>query len=196
VFAANTRYWRGRPRLNEVRIAIIPNTNTAMQLLRTHEIDVIDGISKPLIRDLAAMSGIAVQSHLVANYRHLDFNLRNTILADVAVRRAIARGIDYNRIIATVYGGYGVRAATDIPPFSWAANTLSPIPFDPQEARRILDADGWRPDSSGIRTKGSKRLALTISTAAGNRASESSEALIAEQLKQIGVELATKNYAA
>ena len=195
VFAANPNYWRGRPRLDEVRIKIVPNTNTSIQLLQTHEVDVVDGISKPLVHLLANISGIKTYVTLVANYRHLDFNLRNPILADVAVRRAIARGIDYDRIIATVYAGYGERAATDVPPFSWAANSLKPIPYDPAAAQRLLDADGWRPGPDGIREKAGRRLALTISSAAGNRAAESSETLIAQQLKMIGVELAVKNYA-
>ena len=195
VFAANPRYWRGRPRLDEVRIKIVPNTNTSLQLLQTHEVDVVDGISKPLVRDLAGIRGITIYTTLVANYRHLDFNLRNPILADAAVRRAIARGIDYQRVIATVYAGWGVRAATDIPPFSWAANDLQPIPYDPEAARRMLDVAGWRPDADGVRHKAGQRLSLTISSAAGNRAAESAESLIAQQLKMIGVDLVVKNYA-
>lgn len=195
IFAANPRYWRGRPRLDEVRIKIVPDTNTSLQLLRTHELDVIDGVPKAHIRDLATIAGIHVFSDLIAAYRHLDFNLKNPILADVAVRRAIARGIDYDRIMKTVYAGYAERAATDIPPFSWAANRLAPILFDPPAARRILDAAGWRAGAGGVREKAGKRLSLTISSAAGNRAAESTEALIVEQLKTIGVEVDVKNYA-
>ena len=195
VFAANSKYWRGRPRLDEVRIKIVPNTNTSLQLLQAHEVDVVDGISKPLVRELAGIRGITIYTTLVANYRHLDFNLRNPILADAAVRRAIARGIDYDRIIATVYAGWGVRAATDIPPFSWAANDLRPIPYDAQAAQRMLDAAGWRLGPDRVRQKLGQRLSLTISSAAGNRAAESSESIIAQQLKDLGVELVVKNYA-
>jgi peptide/nickel transport system substrate-binding protein len=195
VFAANPRYWRGRPLLDEVRIKIIPNTNTSLQLLQTHDIDVVDGISKPLVHELAGIPGIRVYVQLIAAYRHLDFNVRSPILADAAVRRAIARGIDYDRIIKTVYAGWAERASTDVPPFSWAANSLPPIPYDSSAARRILDDAGWRLGADGIREKAGRRLSLTISSAAGNRAAESSESLIAEQLKAIGVELAVKNYA-
>jgi len=195
VFAANPRYWRGKPKLDEVRIKIIPSTTTALQLLRTHEIDVIDGVPKPQVRELNGIDGIAVRTHLIAAYRHLDFNLKNPILADVAVRRAVARGIDYERIMQTVYAGYAERAATDIPPFSWAANGLAPIPYDPAAARRMLDEANWHPGPDGVRVKSGARLALTISTAAGNRAAESAEAMIEQQLKAIGVELSIKNYA-
>jgi len=195
VFAANPRYWRGRPRLDQVRIRIIPSSTTALQLLRSHEIDVIDGVPKAQVRELNDMAGIRIYAHLIAAYRHLDFNLKNPILADAAVRRAIARGIDYRRIIDTVYAGYGERAATDIPPFSWAANGLAPIPYDPAEARRILDQAGWDAGTDGIRRKGGMRLELTLSSAAGNRAAESAEALIQQQLHAIGVDLSIKNYA-
>lgn len=195
VFAANPLYWRGRPRLDEVRIKIVPNTNTSIQLLLTHELDVIDGVPKAHVRELIGVDGIRVSTALIGAYRHLDFNLKNPILADVAVRRAVARGIDYERIINTIYGGFGARASTDIPPFSWAANRLPPIPYDPTAARRLLDADGWRLGPGGVREKAGTRLSLTISSAAGNQAAESSEAMIVEQLKAIGVELSVKNYA-
>ncbi|MBV8366767.1 MAG: peptide ABC transporter substrate-binding protein [Candidatus Eremiobacteraeota bacterium] len=195
IFDANPRYWRGRPRLDHVRIRIIPSTTTALQLLRTHEIDVLDGVPKAQVRELDGIDGIRIHAHLIAAYRHLDFNVRNPILADVAVRRAIARGIDYRRIMDTVYAGYGERAASDIPPFSWAANDLKPIPYDPATARRILDDAGWLAGADGVRAKHGTRLALTLSSAAGNRAAESAEALIQQQLKAVGIDLAIKNYA-
>ncbi len=195
VFAPNPTYWRGKPKLDQVIIKFVPNTNTVVQLLRTHELDVVDGVSKPLVHDLAAVAGISVTKHLAANYRHLDFNCASPLLADAAVRRAIAQSIDVDRIIRAVYGGYAVRAVTDIPPFSWAANGLKPLPFDRGAARAALERAGWTSGADGVRTKDGKRLTLEISTAADNRAGAAAEALIAQELKDVGIELIVKNYA-
>ena len=62
-------------------------------------------------------------------------------------------------------------------------------------APRIAEGDGWRTGADSIREKAGARLSLSISSAAGNRSGESAEALIAQQLKAIGVELSVKNYA-
>ncbi len=194
-FDANPRYWRGRPRLRQVVIKIIPNPNTSVDQMRTHEIDLIDGVSKPLVSQLRGLAGVRLVTQLTANYRHMDFNLKNPILADVRVRRAIAWAIDFQKIISDVYAGLGVRAATDIPPFSWAANTLRPVSYDPAAARHLLDEAGWQIGADGVRTKGGRRLALSISTATDNRPNANAEELVANDLKAVGIDIAVKNFA-
>jgi peptide/nickel transport system substrate-binding protein len=196
LFAANPRYWRGRPALNAIDIKIIPNTETLFQVLKAHEVDMVDGVTKSLVPQLPSIPGVHVSTTLTASYRHLDFNCKSPILRDVEVRRAIARAIDIDKIIRTVYGGLGVRAATDVPSFSWAANRLSPVAFDPAAATRLLDADGWRVGSDGIRVKNGQRLSLTISTASSNLLNEDAEQLLARDLQSAGIELTTKNYEA
>jgi len=156
----------------------------------------IDGVTKPLVPQLGSIAGVRVKTTLQANYRHLDLNCSRPILHDVAVRRAIARAIDIDKILRTIYGGLGVRAVTDVPPFSWAANLLEPVPYDPAAARRILDEDGWRAGEDGIRVRNAERLSLTISTATSNLLNQDAEQLIASDLKSVGIELTAKNYAA
>ncbi len=194
IFTPNKRYWRGPPRLREIDMKVIPDPNTQVQELHTHEIDLVDGVSKPMLAQVNEIVGVQTRINLQANYRHLDFNNKNQLLRDPNVRRAIARAIDVRKIIADVYGGLGVQAATDIPPFSWASNDLAPIPYDPKSAIALLDRDGWKIGPDGIRTKNAQRLSLTISTAANNLPNADAEALIAAELKDVGIELTVKNY--
>ena len=195
IFAPNPLYWRGRPKLDEVDIRIIPNSMTDVNDLRTHDIDVIDGVTKSLVDQVSTIPGIDIVKQLTANYRHLDFNLHNPILADVKVRRAIAMSIDFDRIIREVYHGLGVRAATVIPPMSWAANDLKPLPYDPAAAASALDADGWKMGPGGIRERNGVRLALSISTATENLPNQQAEQIVAAQLHAAGIDLTIKNYA-
>ncbi len=195
IFVANPHYWRGPPHVREIDMKVIPDPTTQVNELRTHEIDFIDGVSASLVGDLAGIPHIWIQRQLQANYRHLDFNLRNPILADMAVRQAIARAINVQAVIDDVYHGLGVRASTDIPPFSWAATGLPPIPYDPAAAARLLDADGWRVGPDGIRRKNGHRLSLSISSTTDNRPNADAEALVAQQLKAVGIDLTVKNYA-
>ena len=195
IFVPNERYWRGRPHVREIDMKIIPNTNSQLNELRTHEIDVIDGVSKPLVGQVSGVSGVRVQANLQGGYRHLDFNTHSPLLRDARVRRAIAYAIDVPKIIATIYAGYGQRGATDIPPFSWAANDLPPTAYDPARSVRILESAGWTPGPDGIRQKNGERLSLTISTATDNLPNANAEALVSQELKAVGVDLTIKNYA-
>lgn len=195
IFSPNPYYWRGEPKIKEVDVRIIPNSVTDVSELKTHEIDVLDSVSKNLVGQLNSIDGIRVQKQLTANYRHLDFNLHNPILADVTVRRAIAQSVDFDKIIRDVYHGLGVRGSTVIPPMSWAANDYKPLPFDPAGARAALDADGWKVGPGGIRVRGGVRLSLSMSTATENLPNQMAEQLVAAELHDVGVEVTIKNYA-
>jgi peptide/nickel transport system substrate-binding protein len=194
IFSPNPYYWRGKAHA-DIDIRIIPNSVTDVNALKTHEIDVLDGVSKNLVGQLNEIAGIRVIKQLSANYRHLDFNLKNPILADVGLRRAIAMSIDFDKIIREVYGGLGVRGASIIPPLSWAANDLKPLAYDPAAAASALDRAGWRAGPDGIRTKDGQRLSLTISTATENLPNQSAELIVTADLKRVGIEVVVKNYA-
>jgi peptide/nickel transport system substrate-binding protein len=195
IFAPNAMYWRGSAHLNEIDMRIIPNSVSELSALKTHDVDVLDGVAKGLAAQLPGIQGIRIVKQLTANYRHLDFNTRNPILHEAAVRRAIAMGIDFDYIIRTVYAGLGVRGASTIPPLSWAANELRPLPYDPARARALLDSDGWVRGADGIRSKNGARLTLTISTATESQANQAAEELAASELADIGIDLQIKNYA-
>jgi peptide/nickel transport system substrate-binding protein len=195
IFSPNPLYWRGEPKLSEVDIRVIPNSVTDVSELKTHEIDVLDGVSKNLIGQLGSIDGIRVVKQLTANYRHLDFNLHNPILADVTVRRAIATSIDFDKIISDVYHGLGQRGSTVIPPMSWAASDLKPLPYDAAAARASLDADGWKVGPGGIRARDGVRLSLSMSTATENLPNQMAEQIVAAELHDAGIDVTIKNYA-
>lgn len=193
-FTPNPQYWRGPAKLKEIVWKIVPNADTLFQELQTHNVDTYDGIPESQIARVAELEGIATQTRLVANYRHLDFNCRQPILADVRVRRAIAQAVDWDRINRTIYHGVNVRATSDIVPDSWAAPQIPQWRYDPAAARRLLDDAGWRPGPGGVRVKGGVPLALTISSGTNKPASEQAEVQILGQLKAIGIALSIKNF--
>jgi peptide/nickel transport system substrate-binding protein len=193
-FVANPQYYRGPAKLAKIIWKVVPNAETLFQELQTHDIDVYDGVPETQAERVAHLDGIAVQRRLVANWRHLDFNCRKPLLADVRVRRAIAQAVDWDRMNQTIYHGVNVRATSDVFPDSWAAPSIPQWVFDPAAARRLLDAAGWKPGPNGVRTKGGVPLAITISTGTNKPANEQAEVLMVQQLRAVGIALAIKNY--
>jgi len=183
-FAPNPRYWRGRPKLRAISWKIVPNPDTLVSELATHEIDLDPSVPEAQSGRLASLAGVRVVRRLSANWRRLAIDCARPGLRDVRVRRAIAEAIDWDRINATVYHGYNLRAHSDIPPDSWAAPAIGFYRYDPADARRLTAA-----------ALGGKRLALTISatTKPGN---EQAELQMQQALRGVGIDLEIKNYPA
>jgi peptide/nickel transport system substrate-binding protein len=193
-FAANTRYWRGAPRLSSLSYRIIPNPDVLFTQLRTHEIDLIDSVTVNHIDELPHLDGIAIGARLSANWRHLAFNTRKPELSDLRVRLAIAEAIDWDRINRVVYRGYNQRAHSDIIPTSWAAPAIPLYRYDPADARAKLDAAGWHLGPDGLRHRGDRTLRTSISSSTNNQPNEQAEVQMQQQLRSIGIDLAIKNY--
>ena len=193
-FVPNTRYWRGRPKLDALTIKIIPDAETLFNALATHEVDVYDAVAESQIPRLGSIAGITVAKRLVGNFRHLEFNTRNPILADVRVRRAIAQAVDWNAINDTIYHGYNVRAHSDIIPTSWAAPDIPLYRFDFDGAARLLTQAGWTMGTDGLRHRAGRTLRLSVTTGTNKAANVQAEVQMQQRVHALGIDLAIKNY--
>ena len=193
-FAPNPYYWRGKPGLERLSYVIVPNTDTLLSELRTHEVDVYESVGENQIPQLAAIPGIAVTKTLTANWRRLAFNLAKPQFADQRVRQAIAEAVDWDRMNQTIFHGYNLRAVSDIVPTSWAAPRIANYPYDPSDAARLLDAAGWHLGPRGVRTKAGLPLAFSVSTTNAKPSNVQAEVQMQQDLRGAGIMLTIKNY--
>lgn len=194
VFVPNPYYYRGAPHLKKILWRVVPNTNTLFNELQTHDIDVLVGVNENVVARLSQVKGITVIKKLIANWRHMAFNMQKPLLSDRRVRLAIAEGVDWKRINDTSYHGYNDLAVSDIFPLSWAAPHIPPYPYDPQDARRLLAQAGWRMGADGWLHKGNQTLQLTISTGTNKQENIEAEVQVQSQLKPLGIDLQVRNY--
>jgi peptide/nickel transport system substrate-binding protein len=193
-FAPNPYYWRGKPGLQKLSYRFIPSAETLLSQTRTHEIDVYDGVDENQIPELPHINGITVTKRLIAFWRRLAFNTSRPQLADVRVRRAIAEAVDWDRMNQTIFHGYNTRAVSDIAPTSWAAPHVSNYPYDPSDAKRLLDAAGWHPGPDGVRQKNGVPLRFSVSTTNAKQSNTQAEVQMQQQLAAVGIALDIKNY--
>lgn len=193
-FAPNPYYWRGKPALRKLTYLFIPSAETLLSQTRTHEIDVYDGVDENQIAQLGEIPGITVSKRLIANWRRLAFNTSRPQLSDVRVRRAVAEAVDWDRMNETIFHGYNTRAVSDIAPTSWAAPHVTNYPYDPADAKKLLDAAGWKPGPNGIRQKNGVPLRFSVSTTNAKQSNMQAEVQMQQQLAAVGVGLDIKNY--
>lgn len=201
VLDANPNYFLGPPKLKRVVFKIMPDANTMITQLQTHEIDMVangSGLEWPQYQSLAndpreALTAVRSDSFI---YDHIDFNLRRPILADRAVRVALAYATNKAEIIGKILHGSGYPADTpEHPLLSWAYTPdVAHYGYDPAKARQILDTDGWKAGPGGIRVKNGQKLEFDLSTQTESNAGRAIQTIVQREWHDVGVQADVKNY--
>ena len=128
-------------------------------------------------------------------YEHIDFNLKNPILQDKNVRKALFYAIDRDKITQALFENRQKKALTYFHPRDvYYTENVTKYDFDPKKAESLLDAAGWTKNpTTGFREKNGQKLALSIMTTAGNKTRELVEGVLKEQWRQVGVDVAINN---
>ncbi|HEY8314252.1 MAG TPA: peptide ABC transporter substrate-binding protein [Candidatus Baltobacteraceae bacterium] len=187
---AFTHWWGGPPKLKRVIFKVIPDANTAMTQLRTHEIDAFVRVPNASYEEAERTPGTKTIAYDDNSYGHIDFNTSNPILADARVRQALTRAIDVRTLWEKVDRRSGFLACTPITHRSWAYDANAPCyAFDLNAANAQLAGAGWMMGSDGLRHKGGRTLRFSFAGNTGNPSLDARVLLIEGWFKQIGVAL-------
>jgi oligopeptide transport system substrate-binding protein len=150
IFKANLDYWRGRPPLDRVEIDIVPSEDTALSMYEDGQLDMIEAPSAQVTR-IRANPQLLSQLHNipVARLVYIGFNDRlYPPFADKRIRQAINLVIDRKKMTSnimedTAYPLYGVIPVG----FRGYDKSIAEIPYDPDQARRLLREAGYTKDN-------------------------------------------------
>jgi peptide/nickel transport system substrate-binding protein len=125
-------------------------------------------------------------------------NLKNAILKNVAIRRAMAYAIDRSRV--SQIGEYGYEPAANqtgivTPTFkSWLNKNLAKkFSYNPAKAKQILTKAGFKLKGGVFQTKSGKPLSFTMINIGGYSDWVASAQIVAEELKAIGIKVTPSN---
>ncbi|HEX6832786.1 MAG TPA: peptide ABC transporter substrate-binding protein, partial [Rudaea sp.] len=193
--AANANYFKGRPHFARLLLKIIPDDNTMLAQIRAHEVDLALEIPAPVYRDASGAPGVTRQLASAPVYTAVQFNTQKSPLDDPRVRRALVMGIDRQQIVRDDSYGTATVAVADLSPYYWAFDrSLSPIPYDPNGAKALLDAAGWHPGPDGVRTKNGRRLSLLYVYGTGSQLVRTIIAQVQQMYRPLGIEVQLKGY--
>ena len=189
-------YWRGRPKVDALKMRIVPDENAAFTLLKSGELDLYQSASINQYDALRKLKHIEVSALPSLTWEHIDFNLGKPTFQDIRVRKAIAHAINKKQISEKIYQGLYTVAHSDLAPLSWAYNKQieDKYPYDPEKAKKLLEEAGWKPGIDGVRMKDGQRLAIKISTTAGRKTRELTELVLKYYFKKVGIELVIDNH--
>ena len=174
VVERNNDYWGAKTRVRRVRFAIVPDTTTRALELQKGSADIAsNALTFDMVLALAKDSHLEVQRAPGTVLAYLALNVRDPILKDARVRRALAYAIDRRPLIQYLGRGFVRPADSVLPPESWAYNAEVPrYDYSPERARHLLDEAGY-PAVNGA------RFHLTMKTS-----TEESTRLLAAVLQQ------------
>jgi peptide/nickel transport system substrate-binding protein len=198
--ARNEKYYGTKAHLDKIVFRYLPESTTQPAALQNNEVDMI--YSQPQldqVQIVKAIPDVTSEINFGLQYEHLDFNIKNPLLADVAVRKAFATGLNIQQIVDRTVKQFSDKA-TILGNRFWMNNQPEYQDHrgaygngDIAAAEKLLTDAGYAKGSDGIFAKGGKKLSFNISTTQGNQLRETQEQLIQAQAKEFGMEIKIKN---
>jgi peptide/nickel transport system substrate-binding protein len=185
-------YFGGAPRNTGLVLRVVPDEVMRALELRTGAADlVINDLQPDVVHALEADGNLHVIEAPGVDYNYIGLNLRNPILKDVRVRRALAHAVDVDAIVHHLRRGLARPAVGLLPPLSWArAHDMPAFAHDLQRAGRLFDEAGY-PDPDGPGPLPRLHLTLKAST---NEYYRIQATVLQEQLRLAGVALDVRTY--
>jgi len=187
-----TEAYGGAPRNAGLVFRVVPDETMRGLELRKGSVDlVVNDLSPDLVHGLQTEGRLAVTTGPGTDYAYIGFNLRDPLLQDRRVRRAIGYAIDHGAIIEHLRRGLAREATGIVPSMSWAyEGDVDRLRYDPARARALLDEAGY-PDPDGTGPAPRLRLTLKTSTAEAYRLQA---AVIQRDLAAVGIALDVRSY--
>jgi peptide/nickel transport system substrate-binding protein len=147
VFATNRSYFRGRPQVQRIDVPIIRSAQRTFRALERGDVDMVPaGLPTVFRQDLGTPLGINYRQGVNYTGTSLLLNLRRPPFDNVAVRRAVARALDLDRIADGVGEVLPANTGFVHPDSPWAPRAESGFHrSDEAAARRALRRHGNPP---------------------------------------------------
>jgi peptide/nickel transport system substrate-binding protein len=141
----NASYWGKKPRLGRVIVRPISNNTARVQALQTGEINGADLIQPQDIPTIKKNKNLKVLNRPPFNVAYVTINQAHAPFNKLAVRQAIAHGLDRASVVKSFYAGRAIVANEFMPPqlFGWT-NKVPKYPYNPSKAKQLLQKAGLK----------------------------------------------------
>lgn len=176
--AGNPDYWEGAPKINNLVVRTITDSNALQAELQAGRVDVVPNptnFSAETFKLLGQNPNLQVAQSDGSNVRYIGFNVQNKPISDVKLRQAIAYAIDREKIIKDLLGGQAKIAYSILPENSWAYTAGTKYGYDPAKAKQLLQESGYKGEL------------IKFKIAAGNQAISQYSQIIQNNLKEVGI---------
>jgi peptide/nickel transport system substrate-binding protein len=197
-FVRNDNYWGPKPKIDEIFIRFVPESAAQTKALEAGDADLgtfVPYSDVPALKQAGIGIVIEPSGYNEGLYFLVSKEKGNPALLDVNVRKAIALAIDRDKLNQDLHLGL-----TKTPTSYWDAlpfynnPPLTPYPFDPEEAKKLLDQAGWvDSNGDGVRDKDGVELILKYGTTI-REDRQDTQAVIQQELATVGIKADIQSY--
>jgi peptide/nickel transport system substrate-binding protein len=194
----NDLFWRGKTNLDSYFMKVVPDAVQVANQLKTGEIDV----GSPDLGQWDSLANVQTIDRVSYVGPSFDYYIQNmdpaktpkaAIFGDLQVRKALLTALDRQKVADRVYFGLATPANSSVSGAQWVHTTpKTQYPFSISKAEQLLDAAGWVKGADGVRAKNGVRMEWELRTNVGNKVRETLITVLADQWKQIGVNVTTR----
>jgi peptide/nickel transport system substrate-binding protein len=155
---ANPNYWGGKPAFETVIFKFVPDATSRVAEIESGSSDVTLEIPYEEFDRLKGKSGLAGVATPISDIGMIFISSNNDAMQDKNVRLAAHHAIDKKALVQRLLRGYGVPIDTLEAPEYSAYDASIKVPYDPDQAKKLLAASGFSPE---------KPVKFTIQTTRG-----------------------------
>ena len=195
IMVRNDRYWGPRATFDRLVFKFITNEQAGFQAFQNGLIDRFEPDGEQFAQfsaDPDFMKKFTAYKYLRVNsgYGFIGYNLKRPMFQDKQTRTALAMLIDRESAIKNLLKGMGVMTPGPFCPVSSQANPdLKPLPYDPEAAKKILAAAGWKPGADGVLARNGARFEFDLMLPAGSPMIDRIANYVKSQFESAGIRM-------
>lgn len=149
VLHANDDYFGGRPKLDEVIYAYVPDANTRVLGLLNGQYQIAERLEPEQYASLQGNSKVTTRKGLTTENKYLHFRCNKPPFDDPRIRLAACHSIDRSQILELM-GEAALPSSCYVSPMKFGYKDISGYPeYNPDEAQRLLAEAGF-PGGKGL----------------------------------------------
>jgi peptide/nickel transport system substrate-binding protein len=192
-------YDRERPRVQSIRLDVLQSRDAEVLKFLRGELQMINSLDPEYFDRIAEQKPGAVKDAGVSlDSEHMWFNqsakaaipdYKQAWFRSTNFRNAISLGIQRQDLARVVFRGYAQPASGPVSPANrfWFNNKLRPLPYDPSQAMRLLQQDGFKLDGNTLHDRQGHNVEFSIITNSGNKYRERMATMIQQDMAKLGI---------
>lgn len=192
IFERNPKWW-GKPGKLDKRVFVVYESQASLNAFRNGQIDSTGASTAERLAQVKNLPGVDIRRSITPSSFLLTLNGKSAILADPAVRKAVMQGVDRRQLGTILHQGLDYSeeppGSLTLFPFQdgYQDNFAKVITFDPDAAKKGLDAAGWVSAPDGTRSKDGRPLTIEYVRIGDDPRTGAVATALAAMLKNVGV---------
>lgn len=197
IFVANPDYYGEAPKMKKVTFLFMTE-DASLAAAKAGTIDM--AFTSATLSD-QKIDGMHLESYKTVDNRGISmptvkpggktpegYDIGNAVTSDLAIRRALAYGLDRQEIADQVLLGHGTPAYSVCDGLPWY-NDASKVDYDKDKALKILEDGGWKEGADGIREKDGQKAEFTLIYPSNDSVRQAIAAEVVNLAKPLGIKI-------